>query len=207
LTPVSDNPVYQDLPVHFGSALGTLEQTARHRQYFPMELLGMALSIPVAFVASSLYFILLVKIVSKSDRLSRALRIASYIVLTLFAIELLLLLTFGSVRSRAFLGPGFFVAHILIFFAGTPAFANILVLRSKRGVFANWYVVAVLCTLFAFCLVLLQYTVSESLYGIDGDDGPYSEQLLKNTGKLSSGGYDIRFLNVVRHRDKGAAKS
>lgn len=168
-----------------------------------MELLGIALSIPVAFVASSLYFVLLVKIVSRSTRLSRALRIASYIALTLFAIELLLLLSLGSVRSRALLGPGFFVAHLLIFFAGVPALANVLVLRSNRGVFANWYVVAAICTLLAFSLVLLQYTVSESLFGIDGDDGPYSEQLLKNTGRFSSSGCGIRFLNAVRHRNEG----
>jgi hypothetical protein len=132
---------------------------------------------------------LLVKIVSRSTRFSRALRIASYIVLPLFAIELLLLLALGSLRSRALLGPGFYVAHLLLFFAGPAALANILVLRSGRGAFAKWYVVAALCTLFAFCLVLLQYTVSESLYGIDGDDGPYSEQLLKNTGRLSSSGH------------------
>jgi hypothetical protein len=30
------------------------------------------------------------------------------------------------------------------------------------------------CTLFAFSLVLLQYGVSEALYGIDGTQGPYS---------------------------------
>jgi hypothetical protein len=172
-----------------------------------MELFGIALSVPVAFIASSLYCMLLVKFVSRSTGLSRALRIASYFLLTLFAIEVLLLLTLGSVRSRALLGPGFYVVHFLIFLAGVPALANILVLRSKRGVFANWYVVAALCTLFAFCLVLLQYTVSESLYGIDGDDGPYSEQQLKNTYKLSSGGYSTKFLDSIRNGDRGGPKS
>ena len=33
-----------------------------------------------------------------------------------------------------------------------------------------------LCTVFAFILVLMQYGVTEALYGIDGNDGSYSEK-------------------------------
>jgi len=42
------------------------------------------------------------------------------------------------------------------------------------------------CTVYdpGFCLVMLQYSVSEALYGIDGDNGPYSA--LSTTTKLSS---------------------
>ncbi len=126
-----------------------------------MELFGIVLSIPVAFVASMLYCLLLAKIVSKSAMLSRWLRMASYAVLGLFAVEILLLVTIAPVRARGLIGPGFYVAHLVFFFLCPPGLA----------------VAGALCTVLAFCLVLLQYGVSEALYGIDGDDGPYSSRV------------------------------
>ena len=151
-----------------------------------MELFGIAFSIPVAFVASMLYCLLLARVVAKFERLSRWLRFFSSFVLASFAAELALLVSLGSVRSRSLLGPGFYVAHIILFFIGTPALANLLVLRPRNGFFAEWYVAGALCTVFAFILVLLQYTVSESLYGIDGKDGPYSEIVMHDPAVQST---------------------
>lgn len=140
-----------------------------------MEIFGIIFSIPVAFVASLLYWLFLVELVSKSTRVTRWLLFTSYIVLLLFSAELIILAILGAVRVRGLLGPGFYVAHICFFFLGTPALANSLVLRPGGGFFTRWYVATVLCTAFAVFLVLLQYSVSESLYGINGDDGPYSK--------------------------------
>ena len=86
---------------------------------------------------------------------------------------MVLLATIGAVRSRGAIGPAFYAVHIALFFLGTPALANALVLR-KRGGMRRWYWAVPACTLFAFALVLLQYGVSEALYGIDGMDGPFS---------------------------------
>ena len=141
-----------------------------------MEIFGIVLSIPVGFVACTLYCLLLVKVIARFGQLSRWLRFASHIVLALFSVEVVLLITLGAVRSRGVFGPGFYAAHICFFFLGPPALANSLVLRPGDGFFTKWYVATVLCTVFAFLLVLLQYGVSEALYGIDGDNGPYSEQ-------------------------------
>lgn len=140
-----------------------------------MELLGIALSFPVALVASALYCLFLGRVVSKSEKSARWLRLGSYLILGLLGVEVVLLVTLGAVRSRALLGPSFYVAHLIFFFAASPALANLLVLRNKGGSFTKWYVAAVLCAVLAFFLVLLQYSVSESLYGIDGNNGPYSE--------------------------------
>jgi hypothetical protein len=172
-----------------------------------MELFGIALSVPVAFVASALYCLLLFKTESRSVRLSHGLRIASYFVFLLFSIEIVLLLTIGAVRSRGLLGPGFYVAHLIILFAGPPALANILVIRSKRPVFAKWYVVAALCTLFAFFLVLLQYSVSESLFGIDEDNGSNSEQFLRSIGPWPCGGFSRGFFIALYRRNQTEANS
>jgi len=137
-------------------------------------LFGIVFSIPVAFVMSMSYCALLAKVVSRFEPLRRFLYIASLCVLALFLIELIMLVSIGAVRSRAVVGPGFYVAHLALFFLGTPALANTLVLRVRTGPLGKWYVAGVLCTVFAVFLVLLQYGVSEALYGVDGTNGPYS---------------------------------
>jgi hypothetical protein len=55
----------------------------------------------------------------------------------------------------------------MLFFLTVPAFANSLLLRQHRRFVDRWYVAGFLCTVLAFFLVLLQYSVSESLYGIE----------------------------------------
>jgi hypothetical protein len=142
-----------------------------------MEIFGIFFSIPVALVASTLYCLYLTRVVSQRASASRWLRRASYFVLFFFVIEVALLIISGAVRSRVVIGSSFYVGHLIIFFLGTPALANLLVLRSGRGFFGKWYVAAVLCTIFAFSLVILQYAVSEALYGIDGENGPFSSQV------------------------------
>ena len=141
-----------------------------------MELFGIALSIPGAFVLSMIYCFVLKKVISRLDQVSLSFRVGSYIVLILFGLEVVFLITWGAVRSRGIFGPGFYGVHLLCFFLGTPALANLLVLRRRGGSIAKWYLAPILCTAFAFSLVLLQYGVSEELYGINGDDGPYSGQ-------------------------------
>jgi len=139
-----------------------------------MELFGIVFSIPVAFVMSMSYCALLAKVVSRFEPLRRFLYMTSLCVLGLFLIELMLLVSMGAVRSRAIVGSGFYVAHLAFFFLGTPALANTLVLHRPAWPLGKWYVAALLCTGFAVFLVLLQYGVSEALYGVDGTNGPYS---------------------------------
>jgi hypothetical protein len=139
-----------------------------------MELLGIVLSVPVAFVCSMLYCALLAKVIARFQKVSRFLYVISALVLILFVLELVLLVTLGAVRSRGLFGPTFYVVHIALFFLVTPALASVLILRRSSGLLRTWYVAGVICTAFAFFLVLLQYSVSESLYGIDGENGPYS---------------------------------
>jgi hypothetical protein len=140
-----------------------------------MELFGIILSIPVAFVASVVYCFFLAKIIIRVDLLRRFMWAASVGVLLLFAVEIVLLVTIGAVRSRASIGPGFYVAHLAVFFLGPPSLANVLILRNPRSPF-RWYWAVPACTVFAFALVLLQYGVSEALYGVEGSDGPFSER-------------------------------
>ena len=104
-----------------------------------MELFGIALSIPVAFVASMLYCFFLDRVVLKFERPRRWLLFTSYFVLAFFAAELVMLLTLGAVRSSAILGPSFYVVHLTLFFLGVPSLANFLVLRQRRRFVDSWY--------------------------------------------------------------------
>ena len=131
-----------------------------------MEILGIILSIPAAFVASTVYSFLISKFVIRIDPLRRVMWMASVGVLILFVIEVALLIAIGAVPSREILGPAFYVAHVVVFFAGPPALANVLILRNSRRAL-RWYWAVPACTAFAFVLVLLQYGVTEALYGID----------------------------------------
>jgi len=139
-----------------------------------MEIFGIIFSVPVASFVSAAYCVFLVKVVSKSERTSQVLWWASAVVLVSFIVEVILLATIGAVRSRRLIGPGFYVAHLALFMLGPPALANAILLR-RRTAFFRWSCISIVfCTIFALALVLLQYGVSEALYGIDGIDGPFS---------------------------------
>lgn len=133
-----------------------------------MELFGLVLSIPVVLVPSLLYCFFLDRVVVKFERPRRWLLFASYFVLALFGAELVMLESLGAVRSSAILGRSFFYfVHLTLFFLGVPSAANVLLLNQRRRFAVGWYGAAFLCTIFGFFLVLVQYGVSEALYGIE----------------------------------------
>lgn len=131
-----------------------------------MEIFGIVLSIPVAFVASAVYCFLLSRFVVRRDVPRRALWFTSAALMIVFGFEVALLITIGAVQSQAIIGPGFYAAHLAIFFLGPPVLANVLILPKPGGAL-RWYWAVPLCTLFAFALVLLQIGVSEALYGVE----------------------------------------
>jgi hypothetical protein len=139
-----------------------------------MELFGILFSIPVAFVMSMVYCAILAHTIRQYALLRGLLYTSSLIVLFIFVCEVVLLATLGTVDSRALVGPSFYVAHLISFVLGTPALANVLLLCSQGPFLRCWYLAGVVCAFFAFGLVLLQYSVFEALYVIDGTNGPYS---------------------------------
>ena len=130
-----------------------------------MELFGIMFSIPVAFGMNMVYCALLTKVPCVSDRPYAFLYVPSLVVLGMFLVEMVLLVWLGAVGSRTLVGSAFYLAHLTVFFLGAPALANVLVLRP---VSCRWYVAGVTCTVFALFLILMQYGVSEALYGING---------------------------------------
>jgi hypothetical protein len=139
-----------------------------------MELFGIVFSIPVALIASVAYILSIRWIVGKFPQLVTPLLVGGVAILTLFLAEIVLLATIGAVESRGVVGSLFYGLHLMVFFLAVPALANVLVLQCRRRVTVPLAIT--LCTVFAFILVLMQYGVPEALYGIDGNDGPYSEK-------------------------------
>ena len=81
----------------------------------------------------------------------------------------------GVVGTRVVIGPAYCVAHLCIFFLGTPALLNVLVLPDSSKWHARWWFSVPLCTALALVLAVQQHAVSEALYGIEGTDGPFSQ--------------------------------
>src|SRR5215467_1823900 len=104
-----------------------------------MELVGIALSVPVAFLANLVYCFFLSWVVLPRRTLRRFLWTASAFVLGAFATEIGLLTTLGAVRARALLGPGFYVGYLVLFFLGPPALGNVLVLYAGQRRPLRWY--------------------------------------------------------------------
>ena len=97
-----------------------------------MEVFGILFSIPVAFVASMVYCALLTYTLRQIEWVRRWLYTISVVLLIGFIGEVSFLATVGAVASRALVGPGFYVAHTVFFLLGTPALANVLLLRKSQ---------------------------------------------------------------------------
>lgn len=72
----------------------------------------------------------------------------------------------GPAQAFASIGSMFYAAHFALFVLGTPALANVLVFRSRGDRTGRWYVAAPICTAFAIAMTLMQYAVSEAIYGV-----------------------------------------
>src|SRR4051812_31619016 len=133
-----------------------------------MELFGIMLSIPVAFVASVVYAAIL-KRVALPKALTTAMAAVSILVLVGLAAEWVALATVGAVACRAAIGPPFYLAHLAIFLLAIPALVNLLVLKAPDSAWSSWVAVGFFGSMLALPVVITQYGVSEALYGIDGN--------------------------------------
>jgi hypothetical protein len=136
-----------------------------------VELLGVAVSLPGAFLLTAIYTAILLRTAQRLRWVARVFRPISCLVLGLFLLELILITTLGAVQSRTMFGPAFFAVHNAIFFLGTPALANVLLLRERRP---SRFLVCSVCAILGFVLVLIGADVNEKLFGIDDVGGPFS---------------------------------
>jgi len=138
-----------------------------------MELFGIILSVPMAFVASSIYSVIIKKLTMKWKILTIPILWISIIILSLIIMEFFCVITFGTIKLREIIGQSYYPIHAFLFFLALPSLVNVMRLQKRINFMSKWYVIGVTCAFFGLCIVLMQYTVSESLYGIDGIGGPY----------------------------------
>jgi len=110
--------------------------------------------IPAALAATSVYRWIVLESAARHAWIPSALKPASYGMLSLAAVDVLLLIAFGPIRSRVLIGPLFEALHAMVFLLGTPALENVLVLRGKGT--ARWFVTVPLSTIAAEALLFLQ---------------------------------------------------
>jgi hypothetical protein len=132
-----------------------------------MELFGIAFSVPVALVTSAAYSFFLGKFARPRVRLSKTLMFLSIAVLSAWVIEFIAVISFGGAGLNEWFGPLFYRVHLVLFFLAVPSLAAVVMLQTVRPALAKWYIAAVICTVFALIAVLLQYAVSEAIFGID----------------------------------------
>ena len=131
-----------------------------------MELFGIVLAMPAAFVASALYSLAL-RFVLRRSPLGTVALWCSVAVLAGLVLEWVALATVGAARLQSATGGVFFPVHLVLFFLSIPALANVLVVKRGDTRLGSWFTVGVLCAVLALPVVLTQYGVSEALYGVD----------------------------------------
>lgn len=132
-----------------------------------MEIFAIYLAGPAAFVASAVYSLLLGRLIDVWPVMKRPLLFVSIAVVALIVFEAATVLMLHPTPSARSIGMPLYAAHLLLFVLGVPALANLLVVGPFGSRTGKWYVVAPVCALFAMAITVMQYVVSEAVFGIE----------------------------------------
>jgi hypothetical protein len=141
-----------------------------------MESFALMLSVPASFIATIIYISILHILKTYIPRwsiISNYIFYASLGIIVTFVTEFIGVSTWGAINLRVYIGPVYYCVHLILFFLVIPSLANVLQLQKKVSFFSNWVVTAFICAVLALFVALLQYDVTETLYGIDGMKGPF----------------------------------
>ena len=138
-----------------------------------METIAIGLWILGGIVAAPLFCWVLVRFISPHPILSHRLWVTSLACLALYALELGSVALLSAVSVRRAIGPAFFPLHALVTLTSPGTLAAALLL-GRRHLRRGWGAVAVLGWITGVFAIFYQYDVAESLYGIDGEGGPFS---------------------------------
>jgi hypothetical protein len=138
-----------------------------------MESVAIGLYLVTGLIAAPAFCFVLVRFVRAAPWLAVPLWYAGISIAWVFFVEVVLVMTFGSVTLRDLVGPFSVVVHVVVTFLAAPAVACSLLLGSKQ-ITRWWPGVAAFCWGIGAFAIFHQYSVMESLYGVDGTGGPYS---------------------------------
>jgi hypothetical protein len=137
-----------------------------------MEVLGIALALVGGLVAAPIFCFVLAKVVRRFPRIAALAFLVAVPLVLLYALELMIVLTRGILSTRALIGRPYFLIHVVLTFAAAPALACVLIL-GRRSLASWWPLAAAICWFVGAGSIFYQYDVAETLYGIDGQGGPY----------------------------------
>lgn len=137
-----------------------------------MEAFGIAIALVGGLVAAPIFCFVLAKVVRRFPRVAALLVLVSVPLVLLYALELIIVLTRGILSARALIGSPYFLIHVVLTLSSAPALACVLIL-GRRSLAAWWPLAAVICWFVGAGSIFYQYDVAETLYGIDGQGGPY----------------------------------
>ena len=137
-----------------------------------MEAFGIAIALVGGLVAAPIFCFVLAKVVRRFPRIAALLVLVSVPLVLLYALELIIVLTRGILSARALIGSPFFLIHVVLTLSSAAALACVLIL-GRRCLAAWWPLAAVICWFVGAGSIFYQYDVAETLYGIDGQGGPY----------------------------------
>jgi hypothetical protein len=140
-----------------------------------MEVFGIIFSVPVIFAASNIYVFIIGKVIARPRFLAGPLWWISVLLVAMAILESICAMALGPVRLREIIGPSYYGVHVTLFVLAVPGLVNIMKLQERIRFLTKWYVIGTSSALFGLCVILLQYAVSEGLYGIDGMGGPYGK--------------------------------
>jgi hypothetical protein len=130
-----------------------------------MEFLGILLSFPVTAAASIVYTLLAVRFLPKLWQFRTLLLTISWSALAMLLFEILAVVKFGILGSRALFGYSFVVLHTFTFFIAPPSVVNVLLIHTNFRFRSAWFVLAMLCFVLAMFCVFWNIEVRETLYG------------------------------------------
>jgi hypothetical protein len=140
-----------------------------------MEVFALLLGIPIIFVASLLYSGIVSSALVTKPRLARWLAMPTLCVLGLLVVEVAVLQTLGPEHAHDRYGQWFLIPHLLVFVLGAPAVANSTILflrafdRFRSKAVLQVSISTVLCFVVGVGLLFNQYSVSERIFGPNGD--------------------------------------
>jgi hypothetical protein len=137
-----------------------------------LESLGIAIGLLGGLVGAPVFCFALVKVIRPLATISRISFWFAIVLLSLFLLEVGLVLSLGVIGARELVGPAFFILHAGLTFSIAPALACALLL-GRRSIARLWFVAAAVCWVVGGGAIFYQYEVAETLYGVDGMDGPY----------------------------------
>jgi len=140
-----------------------------------MELFAIMLSFPMSFLCSTVYAVIINRITTRWSIFSTPLLWISFLILILLLFEVIAVILIGALDLREAIGRPYFPIHLFLFFLALPSAVNIMKLQRIAPLFTKWYVIGSVSAFLGLGIVLLQYAVSEALYGIDGMGGPYGQ--------------------------------